>query len=231
MPGHTRLSRIPTIEPLDRSRGTSALFQFSTMRLRDFIDPNRLPIRIDEQMDLARPPKPLEDHCRPHFGPPAIFDGINDELRRLGLLPPEMCVGSSPVKPNLRGCGLEPSGMSIARFQERAIRENGLSMPIDTTVDNDDQPGPPTVAARSFPDAAVPDVAAGRMSSGQEMGTMPSASSVERNWSNRFGILHYLNEGTLPNRRSDAGDHLGRWEGSSPGPFEQTITDALQMWR
>ena len=46
---------MPTIEPLDRSRGASALFQFSTMQLRDLI----LLIQIDEQLDLDRSPPPL----------------------------------------------------------------------------------------------------------------------------------------------------------------------------
>ena len=39
------------LEPLDRHRRDSALFQLTTKQLRDFIDPNHLPIQIDELMD------------------------------------------------------------------------------------------------------------------------------------------------------------------------------------
>ena len=37
------------LEPLDRSRRNFSLNQFTTKPLRDFIDPYRLPIQIDEQ--------------------------------------------------------------------------------------------------------------------------------------------------------------------------------------
>ena len=37
------------LKPLDRHRRDSTLFQFTTRRLRDFIDPDHLLIRIDEQ--------------------------------------------------------------------------------------------------------------------------------------------------------------------------------------
>ena len=46
-------------EPLDRSRRDSTLFQFTTKQLRDFIDPNHLLIRIDEQLDFAKLVEPL----------------------------------------------------------------------------------------------------------------------------------------------------------------------------
>ena len=39
---------------LDRHRRDSTLFQFTTRRLRDFVDPDQLLIRIDEQFDFAR---------------------------------------------------------------------------------------------------------------------------------------------------------------------------------
>ena len=42
------------IEPLHRSRRDSTLFQFTAKQLRDFIDPNHLLIRIDEQLDFAK---------------------------------------------------------------------------------------------------------------------------------------------------------------------------------
>ena len=46
-------------EPLDRSRRDSTLFQFTTKQLRDFIDPNHLLIRIDEQLDFAKLVEPF----------------------------------------------------------------------------------------------------------------------------------------------------------------------------
>ena len=47
------------IEPLDQSRRDSTLFQFTTKQLQDFIDPNHLLIRIDEQLDYAKLVAPL----------------------------------------------------------------------------------------------------------------------------------------------------------------------------
>ena len=41
------------LEPLDRCRRDSTLFQFTTRRLRDFIDPNHLLIQIAEQLEFA----------------------------------------------------------------------------------------------------------------------------------------------------------------------------------
>ena len=69
---------------------------------------------------------PVFDHSSiSHFigrdGFAAIFDGLNDELLRLGMLSPEMHVDASPVKANVSGYDLAPSGMSIAEFKERAI--------------------------------------------------------------------------------------------------------------
>ena len=67
----------------------------------------------------------------------AIFDGLNHELLRLGMLSPEMYVDSSLVKANVSGYGLEPSGMSVAEFKEQAIEENGLFVLTEATVDDD----------------------------------------------------------------------------------------------
>ena len=39
------------IEPLDLCRRDSTPFQFTSKRLRDFIDPSHLLIQIDEQLD------------------------------------------------------------------------------------------------------------------------------------------------------------------------------------
>ncbi len=64
------------IEPLDRSRRDSTLFQFTTKQLRDFIDPNHLLIRIDEQLDVAKLVAPLEECYCPDFGRPAIHPEV-----------------------------------------------------------------------------------------------------------------------------------------------------------
>ena len=45
-----------------------------------------------------------------------IFDGLNDELQRMGLLSPEMYVDSSLVEANVNRHDLSPSGMSVAGF-------------------------------------------------------------------------------------------------------------------
>ena len=60
------------IELLDRCRRDSILFQFTTKRLRDFIDPNHLFMRIDEQLDFANLVEPLKECYFPDFGWPAI---------------------------------------------------------------------------------------------------------------------------------------------------------------
>ena len=53
------------LDPLDRYSRDTTLFQFTTKRLRDFIDPNHLLIRIDEQFDFQKLVEPLEDYyCR-----------------------------------------------------------------------------------------------------------------------------------------------------------------------
>ena len=51
------------LKALDRHRRDSTLFQFTTRRLRDFIDPDHLLIRIDEQLDLARQVAPSPTTC------------------------------------------------------------------------------------------------------------------------------------------------------------------------
>ena len=67
----------------------------------------------------------------------AIFDGLNDELLRLGLLSPEMYVDSSLVKANVSSRGLAPSGMTVEEFREQAVDLNGLFLISETTVDDD----------------------------------------------------------------------------------------------
>ena len=41
------------LEPLDRCRRDSTLFQLTNKRLRDFVDLNHLLIQIDEHLDFA----------------------------------------------------------------------------------------------------------------------------------------------------------------------------------
>ena len=209
------------IEPLDRSRRDSTLFQCTSKQLRDFIDPNHLLIRIDEQLDFAKLVAPLEEYYCPDFGRPAIhpevmvrallicslyniasfrrlcsaiseniayrwfcfltiddpvfdhssishfidrigrdgfgavFDGLNDELLRMGLLSPEMYVDSSLVKANVNSHDLSPSGMSVEEFKEQAVQVNGLFVIAEATVDDN---GVECEEARYFqkPDGRLP---------------------------------------------------------------------------
>ena len=71
---------------------------------------------------------------RDGFG--AVFDGLNDELLRVGLLSPEMYVDSSLVKADVNSHDLSPSGMSVEEFKEPAIQVNGLFVIAETTVDD-----------------------------------------------------------------------------------------------
>ena len=64
------------LKPMDRHRRDSTLFQFTTRRLRDFIDPEHLLIRIDEQFDFAKLVAPLEDRYCPDNGRPAIHPEV-----------------------------------------------------------------------------------------------------------------------------------------------------------
>ena len=72
---------------------------------------------------------------RDGFG--AIFDGLNEELLRQGLLSPELYVDSSLVKVNASGSGLTPNGMTVSEFKEQAIEVNGLFQITQTTIDDD----------------------------------------------------------------------------------------------
>ena len=64
------------LDPLDRCRRDSTLFQFTTKQLRDFIDPNHLLIQIGEQLDFAKMVAPLEERYCPDFGRPAIHPEV-----------------------------------------------------------------------------------------------------------------------------------------------------------
>ena len=64
------------LEPLDRFSRDSTLFQFTSRRLRDFIDPKHLLIQIDEEFDFQKLVEPLEDYyCRDN-GRPAIHPEV-----------------------------------------------------------------------------------------------------------------------------------------------------------
>ena len=90
------------LEPLDRCHRASNLFQFTTKRLRDFINPEHLLIQIDERLDFAKLVASLEARYPPNFGRPAIH--------------PEVMVGALLI------CSL----YNIASFRRRcsAISEN-----------------------------------------------------------------------------------------------------------
>ena len=64
------------IEPLDRSRRDSTLFQFTTRQFRDFIDPDHLLIQIDERLDFAELVAPLEERYCPDYGRLAIHPEV-----------------------------------------------------------------------------------------------------------------------------------------------------------
>ena len=64
------------LEPLDRYRRDSTLFQFTTKRLRDFIDPAHLLIQIDEKVDFASLVEPLEGNYSTDNGRPAIHPEV-----------------------------------------------------------------------------------------------------------------------------------------------------------
>ena len=191
------------LEPLDRCRRDSTLFQFTSRRLRDFIYPNHLLIQIDEQLDSAKLVAPLEGRCCPDFGRPAIhpevivrallicpiynitsfrrlcsaiseniayrwfcfltindpvfdhstithfinrigrggfsevFDGLSQELLRMGVLSPELYVDSSMVKVKVNSWGLSRSGMTVEEFKEQDTLENGLFVIARSTVDDE----------------------------------------------------------------------------------------------
>ena len=64
------------LKPLDRNRRDSTLFLLTTRRLRDFIDPDHLLIRIDEQFDFARLAAPLEAWSCQDNGRPAVHPEV-----------------------------------------------------------------------------------------------------------------------------------------------------------
>ena len=64
------------LDPLDRHSRDFTLFQFTSKRLRNFIDPNHLLIQIDEQLDFQKLVEPPEEYyCRDN-GRPAIHPEV-----------------------------------------------------------------------------------------------------------------------------------------------------------
>ena len=55
-----------------------------------------------------------------------VFNGLNEELLRLVLLPPEMYEDSSLVKANVSSHPASPIGVTMEDFREQAIEGNGL---------------------------------------------------------------------------------------------------------
>ena len=69
------------LEPLDRNKRDSTLFQFTTKRLRDFLAPRHVLITIDEEFDFGKIVKPLEnlyclDNGRPAVHPEVIVRAL-----------------------------------------------------------------------------------------------------------------------------------------------------------
>ena len=64
------------IEPLDRSRRDSTLFQFITKQQRDFTNPTRVLIRIDKQLDFVNLIASLSEYYCPDLGRPAIHPEV-----------------------------------------------------------------------------------------------------------------------------------------------------------
>ena len=62
----------------------------------------------------------------PREGFSAIFQGLNEELRRQGLLSPEMYTDSRLVKANVNSHQFSRSGLTVEEFREQGIEENGL---------------------------------------------------------------------------------------------------------
>ena len=70
-----------------------------------------------------------------------VFDGLNQELLRMGLLSAELYVDSSMVQANVNSYGLSRSGMTVEEFveefKEQAIETNGLFVMARSTVDDE----------------------------------------------------------------------------------------------
>ena len=66
-----------------------------------------------------------------------VFEGLNQELLRMGLLSPEIYADSSMVKANVNNFGLSRSDLSVEESKEEGIEENGLFVLASSTVDDE----------------------------------------------------------------------------------------------
>ena len=66
-----------------------------------------------------------------------IFQLFNQELLRLGLLSRKMYADSSLVRANVSGHDLSSSGMTVEKFREKAVEENGLFVLREQQTDED----------------------------------------------------------------------------------------------
>ena len=69
------------LKSVGRHRRDSTLFQFTTKCLRDFVNPDHLLIRIDEQFDFTKLVAPLEycycpDNSRPAVHPEVMVQAL-----------------------------------------------------------------------------------------------------------------------------------------------------------
>ena len=95
------------LDPLDRHSRDSTLFQFTTKRMRDFIDPKHLLIQIDEQFDFQKLVEPLEayycrDNGRPAIHPEVLVRALLiSSLYNVQFIPTAVC------------CDLRESGLPL----------------------------------------------------------------------------------------------------------------------
>ena len=82
-----------------------------------------------------------------------IFNGLNQELPRPGLLSPEMHADSSLVKANVHSHQLSSGGLTVEELTEQAIEGNGLSVLNESGVDENGVEGEET---RYFQDSKGP---------------------------------------------------------------------------
>ena len=84
----------------------------------------------------------------------AIFEGLKQQLLRLGLLSPGMYPDASLVKGNSSSFEMVPIGMTVAEFQELSVEANGLFVLTEISVDDDgvDDDGVQSEEVRHFQD-------------------------------------------------------------------------------
>ena len=82
-----------------------------------------------------------------------IFAGLNEELLRMGLLSLEMYSDSSLGKANVSSFGLSHSGMTVAEFQELAVKENDLFVLAESTPTSTGNAGAERIQVHYFQDS------------------------------------------------------------------------------